>query len=982
VARKTVTVLFADVTGSTELGERLDPEVLRRVMTRYFEVSRTTLERHGATVEKFIGDAVMAVFGVPAVHEDDALRAARAAVELRRAVADLGIELRIGVNTGEVVAEEGETLVTGDAVNVAARLQQAASPAEILLGDATYSVARDSLRSEPVTPVEAKGKSEPLVAWRLLDVLDDAPAFTQRIDSPFVGRRDELAQLVAAFTRAVHTTAAQRVTVLGVPGIGKSRLARELVQRVADEARIVVGRCLAYGDGITYWPLAEIVRATAGADREAIAAVTGDDLVADWVAAAIGVGGAAGTKEETQWGARRYLEALAAERPLAVVLDDLHWAEPTFLDLVEYVADFAAAPILLLCTARPDLLDERPAWTAPRPNAVVLVLEPLADQDAAALAGDLDGETLGRVLEVAEGNPLFVEQLSALRAGGGDGLDIPPTMQALLAARIDSLAAPERIVVERASVEGRLFHRGSVVELTPEHVRPDVGAHLLALVRKEFVRPDRAQLPGDDGYRFAHVLVRDAAYESMGKELRAELHERFAAWLERVAADRLGELEEILGYHLEQAALYRRELDLQNESEAGRWAAELLSRAGTRAYDRGDPTAAENLLARARALLPPGDPVRLRVLPLLGASILGTREMERALDVLDQALDEAVAAGDPVAEASAWALHRLVAVQSVPGTDVERLHDEVAARAAEVEQLGDARALVFLLHLELDIENILVADHLAGTAERLLVAARVAGDRLAAFHGLFFLNAAGVFGSTPVDDALAATQRSKALAEGPLEEAAVENIEGLLRGMRGELDEGRTLIRKARATFAEFGVGHAVGTARDVALIERYAGDAAAAERALRPACDQLRAAGETSSLSTLVAELAEALYELGRYDESERATHESELTTQHADAKSQLTWRRVRAKLLARRGEPAEALQLAYEAIEWADRSKTLEDIGDAYRDLAEVERLGGRLDAAAVALEQALAAYESKGLLPMADRTRRELEELRASA
>ena len=980
MARKTVTVLFADVTGSTELGEQLDPEVLRRVMTRYFETSRSILERHGATVEKFIGDAVMAVFGVPTVHEDDALRAARAALDLRRDVAALGIELRIGVNTGEVVAEEGETLVTGDAVNVAARLEQAAAPGEILVGDATYRAARVDLRAESVAPVDAKGKREAVTAWRLLDVLDDAPAFTRPIASPFVGRRNELGELMAAFRRAAETRAAQRITVLGVPGIGKSRLARELVQAVAGEARITVGRCLAYGDGITYWPLAEIVRATAGADRDAIAAVAGDDLVADRLAAAIGAGGVAGTKEETQWAARRYLETLAAEQPLVVVLDDLHWAEPTFLDLVEYVADFAAAPLLLLCTARAELLNARPAWTAPRANAVVLALEPLADEDAAELAANVDDATRRSILEAAEGNPLFVEQLIAFRAEGGDA-DLPPTLQALLAARIDSLPPPERVVVERASVEGRLFHRGSVVELVPEDVRPDVGAHLLVLVRKEFVRPDRAELPGDDGYRFAHVLVRDAAYEAMAKALRADLHERFAGWLERVAADRLGELEEILGYHLEQTALYRRELDLPDENETRRRAAELLARAGTRAYDRGDPAAAENLLARAAALLPPGDAVRLRVLPLLGASILGAREMERALEVLHQALDEAVAAGDPVAEASAWALHRLVAVESVPGTDVERLHDEVAARAAEVEQLGDARALVFLLRLELDIENILVADHLPGTAERLLAAARVAGDRLAAFHGLFFLNAAGVFGSTPVNDALAATQRSKALAEGPLEEAAVENIEGLLRGMHGELDEGRRLIRNARAVFAEFAIWHAVGTARDEALIERYAGDAAAAERALRPACDQLRAAGETSSLSTLVAELAEALYELGRYDESERATGESELTTQHADAKSQLTWRRVRAKLLARRGEERKALQLAHEAIEWADRSKTLEDIGDAYRDLAEVERLGGRLDAAAVALEQALAAYERKGLVPMAERTRKELEELRTA-
>jgi class 3 adenylate cyclase/tetratricopeptide (TPR) repeat protein len=724
VVRKTVTVLFADVTGSTAIGERLDPEALRKVMTRYFEVSRATLERHGATVEKFIGDAVMAVFGIPAVHEDDALRAARAALDLRREVSALGIELRIGVNTGEVVAEEGETLVTGDAVNVAARLEQAAAPDEILLGDATFRLGRNALRVEAVPPVEAKGKSEPVAAWRLVDVVDDAPAFTGPVEARFVGRRDELAQLVAAFEHAVQANAAQRVTLLGAPGIGKSRLARELVQRVMGAARVVVGRCPAYGEGITYWPLREIVRATAAAERDAIAAVAGDELVADRIAAAVGVGGVEGTKEETQWAARRYLETLAAERPLLVVLDDLHWAEPTFLDLVEYVADFALAPILLLCTARPELLDRRPAWTAPRPNATAIALDALPAEDAAELASNVDEATRRRILDVAEGNPLFLEQLVALRAGADGDVEIPPTLQALLAARIDSLAPAERIVIERASVEGRLFHRGSVVELVPEEVRPDVVAHLLALVRKEFVRPDRAQISRDDGYRFAHILVRDAAYVAMSKELRAELHERFVDWLERVASDRLSELEEIVAYHLEQAALYRRELDLSDEREAGRRAAELLVHAGTHAYDRGDLSAAESLLGRAVSLLQPGDALRIRALPLMGAAIYDAAGgMERALGLFERALDESRIAGDRAAEANAWALWQLVRIQSVPETDVQGVLREVEARAPEFEQLGDARALVSLRRLELMIANARAVD-LGGPAERLLSAAR------------------------------------------------------------------------------------------------------------------------------------------------------------------------------------------------------------------------------------------------------------------
>jgi class 3 adenylate cyclase/tetratricopeptide (TPR) repeat protein len=983
VVRKTVTILFADVTGSTAMGEQSDPEALRRVMTRFFEVSRATLERHGATVEKFIGDAVMAVFGVPAVHEDDALRAARAALELRRDVAALGIQLRIGINTGEVVAEDGETLITGDAVNVAARLEQGASPGEILLGDATYLFARNAVRATAVAPLHAKGKSQPVAAWRLVDVLDDVPAFTQAIDAPFVGRDEELARLTAAFESVVRTRSARRFTLLGAPGIGKSRLARELMQRVSNQAGVVVGRCQAYGEGITYLPLAEMVRSTApGADHDAIAAVAGDDLVADRIAAAVGVGGVAGTKEETQWAARRYLEALAADRPLLVVLDDLHWAEPTFLDLVEYVADFATAPILLLCTARAELLDARPGWTGPRPNADAIALEPLSSEDAAQLAGDVDDETRRRILDTAEGNPLFVNQLVALRAQGGGDIGIPPTLQALLAARLDSLAPAERTVVERASVEGRLFHRGAITELVPADVRSNVGTVLLALVRKEFVRPDRAQFPGDDGYRFTHVLLRDAAYGAMSKQLRAELHEAFFAWLQRVAPERAGELEEILAYHLERSALYRAELGIPDDSHTGQRAAELLARSGTRAYDRGDVTAAQSLLSRALALLPPGDPIRVRALPLLAAAMLDAAAgMERALGLVAQAIEESRVAEDRAAELSAWAMHRLVSLQSVPDTDSRGVRRELETRGPEIERLGDGRALVYLRRLELAIAlTEMVA--LDTAAERLLAAARATGDRPSALQAMLFLTASATFGSTSVDEALLMTQgQFRALAQGPVEDAAVDDIEGLLRAMGSDFDEGRRLTRKARDTFEEFGLGlTALGMARDQALVETYAGNVAAAERLLRPACDALRLAGETGVLSTMVAELAEALYVLGRYAEAEEASRESERLAQPSDAASQGGWRGVRAKLLARRGEADEALSLVREAIEWAGTRP--EELGNAYANLAEIWRLGGVADHAAEALHRALAMYEQKGIVPLAQRMRGRLEELHAGS
>jgi tetratricopeptide (TPR) repeat protein len=549
----------------------------------------------------------------------------------------------------------------------------------------------------------------------------------------------------------------------------------------------------------------------------------------------------------------------------------------------------------------------------------------------------------------------------------------------LLAARIDSLTPPERIVIERASVEGRFFHRGAVVELAPEGVRPDVGAHLLALARKEFVRPGRAQIAGDDGYRFAHALIRDAAYDSISKELRAELHERLVVWLERVAADRLGELEEILAYHLEQVALLRAEIDLPDEGESGRRAAELLARSGTRAFDRGDLSAAENLLGRAIALLPAGDPLRTRALPMLGVAIFDAAGgIERAFTLIAQGLDESRLAGDHAAEASAWALHGVVTIFGVPEADVQALARAVEARAPEIERLGDPRALVHLRRLELAIA---ITRHvgLEEAASRLLAAARTIGDRPNALQALFFVCASGVLGSAPVEDALSTSERRfRALAQGPLEEAAVEHMEGLLRGMRGEFDEGFRIIRKTRATFADFGLNMtAVATGRDEALIARYAGDPAAAERVLRIACDRLRALGETGILSLEVGELADALYGLGRFDEAMDLNRECAHLAQAADESTQSVYHRVQGKLLARAGDRDEALRLARAAIELA--GTRLEELGDAYLDLAEVERIGGHAEGAAEALERALTVYEQKGLAPMADRARRELVRLR---
>ena len=510
--RRVVTVVFTDVAGSTALGERLDPETLRRVMWRYFDAMQATLERHGGTVEKFIGDAIVAVFGVPAVHEDDALRAVRAAFEMSEALErvnedlareyEVRIATRTGVNTGEVIvggAAADQKLATGDAVNIAARLEQAAQPGEVLLGEATHRLVGHAVVVEPLPAVEAKGKSRPLVAWRLLGVRPDVPAFARPIATPFVGRDRELDELRRAFDTAVGEHSCQLATIVGPPGIGKSRLARELVRSVEQDARVVVGRCVAYGEGITYLPLAEIVREVAGPDPEPtltalLANVERGPAATRLIMGAIGASDEPGSPEETAWAFRRLFETLALSRPLAIVVDDIHWAEPTLLDLLEYVLGFSSgAPILLLCLARPDLFDSRPSWAAPRPayDARLALAAERRRSPRSLIEGLLHEKDVApglrdRIVGAAEGNPLFVEQMLAMLADDPDAADesVPATIHALLAARIDRLEPVERSVLQRASVEGRLFHRGAVAELLPSHGAERLGGVLLALDAK------------------------------------------------------------------------------------------------------------------------------------------------------------------------------------------------------------------------------------------------------------------------------------------------------------------------------------------------------------------------------------------------------------------------------------------------------------------------------------------------------------------
>ena len=755
------------------------------------------------------------------------------------------------------------------------------------------------------------------------------------------------------------------MTILGAPGIGKSRLARELIARA--DARVVVGRCLSYGEGITYWPLAEIVQQVG--DLES---VVHDELARSRIAAALGEGAA--SSDEIAWGFRRLFEQLARERPLIAVVDDVHWAEPTLLDLIEYVSAFASdAPLLLLCSARPDLFELRPAWAAPKPTAALVTLEPLPHEQSHALVAeltDLSDEAKERIVEAAEGNPLFVEQLVAHQAeSGNDTLEIPPTLQALLAARIDRLATDERSVIERASVEGRLFHRGSVQALLREDEREGVGSHLLTLVRKELVRPDRSQLPGDDGFRFGHILVRDAAYDSIPKRLRAELHERFADWL----GERMGEAapDEIVGYHLEQAYRYGAELGAPSEALALR-AGRLLAQAGRRAYARDDVAATRSLLGAARELLPEDDPERAELLVLLGRATVEGVDTREGIEILREAQRAAAATGRRSVE--------LRARMTQLGCAMENVHEaEAEARAAiaELETLDDPAALCAAWWLLAMVGNMRAEFSLKEEASRQrLACAKRAGLRQEAVRAATTIVAALAQGPTPVDAAIAEAERL--LAEFPAERPG-ERFLATLYAFAGRDADAVEAMERSQAQLLELGqrITYAAG-AMDVGGIAILADDPGRSEAEMREAAEILEQASERDFYSTVAASFAEMLYRLYRYDEAEEWTRRSEDAASPDDVTSQALWRGTRAKVLACRGEADEALHLSTEAVEFARGGEHLDLLGDILADRAEVLRLLGRPDEARPWLEEALALWEQKGVVPSIEQAKRTLAEL----
>jgi len=999
--RKLATLLFCDLSGSTAMGERVDAESMRELMRSYFDEMRMALKRHGGTVEKFIGDAVVAVFGVPEAHEDDGLRACRAALDMQARIALLNegferrfggqIAVRIGVNTGEVIAGDAsslETFVTGDAVNVAARLEQAAGPGEVLLGEPTYRLVRNAARVETVEPVSAKGKSAPVKAYRLLEIRSFGPA-PRRVRTPLTGREDQLRLLERAFDATVAERCCRLVTVIGEPGVGKSRLATELVSRIETRARVVRGTCLSYGEGITYWAIGQIVRGLAGISdehsrEEALALIRAHvdgtpngHVIAAKTAQLLGLAEGATTVPETAWAIRHFLAAGTGAEPLLVLVDDIHWAEPTLLDVLAGLpAAIADAPILVLCLARPELLESRPDWQ------VAVRLELLGERDANALVKSLlpvaPAGVRQRIADASGGNPLFAEELAAWALEGDlDAVALPTSLHALLGARLDRLGSEDRDTLERGAIEGEVFHRGAVVELSFPALRPSVPASLEALAAKDLIRPAETSFPGEAAFRFKHILVRETAYQATAKRLRAALHAQFAGWLERLAGERVTEYEEILGYHLAQSYRYHAELGpVDDEIRAlGDRAATWLAGAGDRAHARGDARAASSLFAAAAELA--SVPLEQAGYALRhGTAARDIGAFATAAEVLTRVRSDAVAADWPGLEAGAELELATLSMDTDPTESMSRLRQVGNSALATFELLEDDRGVaVALVFLARERWTALRCGEMEALLDRALAPAERSGDQRLVAAILVGLARAIVMGPRAADDAGSACESllERARTIGPMAAASISSLLAVLEASLGNSARARALGEESKAVMEELALPRVAGVQQFAGLASLIAGDPEHAEHELRSAEVLLEELGERFAASTIAALHARALVELERHEEAERVAALGIGWAVTGDIASQAYARGALARSLAARGRIHEALENAHEAVRLSSGSDFLNLRGDVLLDLALVLDAAADRQAARRAAAEALTFYRAKGNVVSAERVAR---------
>jgi tetratricopeptide (TPR) repeat protein len=989
--RKTVTVVAVRLPSA-------DPEEVRAATVAVGDLFDGLVSTFDGWCPTARSGRLLAVFGVPAVHEDDAERAVRAADALDRAARAMGLETRVALATGEVlleVAGDHIQLLTHDPVEVADRLARKARGGEVLLGEATHRLTQAIAAVDPAPLLVLDEAEAPIVAHRVVSVAETRAA--RRITAPMVGREHELGRLREGSQRALAERRPTLLTVLGAAGVGKSRLVAEFAAGLGDRIEVAVGRCLPYGRDIGMWPVAQIVRAiaaipeggTAGEARRRLNAFVAQEpdgqILGEQLGALVGLADRSPAPDETSWAIRRFLEISARRRPLVVVIEDLQWAEDQLLDLVGYASTTASdVPIALVCTARPELVERRPTWGSAGADAMTIRLEPLGPSDTDDLlvgllgTSGLEPEVRERIASAAEGNPLFLEETVSILIDDGhlderDGrwepagdlrtVPLPPTVKALLEARVDRLPIPEREVLEAAAVVGREFSDEDLEDLHPDDRAAEMTAALDALCRRDLLVLQRLSSPGNRWYAFRHVLMLDVVYQAIPREVRARDHERFGRGLIDRAGERLAEIQEIVGYHLETAYQLRRGLavDPIEDAALGRLAASHLTAAGRRALSRDDLVAGASLFGRALACIDPDAPERGELARLRAGTLFDIGKFDEAEDSLRDGFEAADRSGD---EALRWRL------------DLERINLEAYLRpgersAAAVRAFADG-AVDALTELG-DVAGLARANRLLG--EALLLQGRQEEANEAFLRGWKLAEEAGderelavqpqltgLHGPTPLPVFI--RQCEQALADAPRPRPEPVMRLALALALTGREEDARHRIDE--------GLAHArdVGGAFRVADAEVLAGaallcldDPMAASTHLQNAVDQLSAIGEQSVRSTALALLADAWFRLGRTDEADEAAEQSRLSAADDDQASQMGWRQVRAKVLAIRGQIPAALELITEATQIADATDFLALAAAAHLDAADVMQIAGDVQAAGRERRRAVELLHRKG-------------------
>ena len=975
-------------------GPGVDPESMYRIVERHSVMCGDVIRRHGGSVQVYVGNTVVGIFGLLELHEDDAVRAVRAAVEIRDVVAEANhapehdprvrIALTIGIESGSVFAGAGiprERLATGAAVELSTALAQSGADNEILLGEHACHLAAPIISVDSMESVSLPMRPETISRWRLTGLQSDEPVLPS--SSMYIGHQRELRELRVVLARAASESSCRLVTIVGEAGIGKSRLTREFLSDLdSDDINVVIGRCLSYGEGITYHPIAEIVAQLSGGDLQngLVDLLSGDpnaESIAPRVLTAIGRSQESVQADETFWAVRRLLEWAARERPLVAVIDDIHWADPALLDMLDHVATFSSgSPILLVCLARPDLLEAVPSWSVPQPNRSILALERLDDVESHELVAALDPraelnqDQRRRAVRVAEGNPFFLEQIVAVSATGADA-SLPLNVHAVLAARIDRLKQGERSLLGLAAVAGQSFRRYEVVELMDGADRPDIGRHLATLVHKQLIRPGHPDVDGRDSFQFAHALIREAAYEAMPKQLRADLHEQMANQLKATA----NRQAEVVGYHLERAYLLYAELAPVRERERAlaTEAAEWLDAAARTAFRREDLTSGATLLERAVSLFARDDVRRYALLPRLGEALFETGRLRDAERVLDDAIHYAQTGNLPELAALASVERQRVLIQegsawSVP--EATRVADTaVEVLGASGDELGQCRAwclhatVKWILGLAFNADQywMRASEH----AER-------AGNTPKLFEILCWRASAAAFGPTAVKVAIQQCNEIRdQVASSPIAMANVLHPLAQLHAMNGDFDLARRLIRDADAILDDLGRLESTVSHHE-AWVEMLAGRPATAESKLLVGYQRLAAMGEKSLLATTAAILAQAAFAQGKEDVAEEYCRVSEQAAAADDFPARAAWRGVRAKILAQQGQFDAAEVLAREAVRLVERTDFITAQADSFFDLGAVLERAGRDIGAEPAIRRALELSLQKGNIVSAQRAR----------